>query len=76
MASCIISARRSTNPDLLKPADSDLRRTFDRFSVDQGIWTQEQSQSLGVEAVIGIMEILVEIVDAKQQLIGHPRGKN
>src|SRR6185369_1408233 len=72
----IVAAFRGSKTDLLEAGDGDIRGAQNRLSLDGRVRAQEQAQCLGIEAVVGIAESLVEVVDAEQQLIRHPRGEN
>src|SRR5260370_8422494 len=61
---------------LFKSADRHARRTEDGLPVNERVRAGEQTHGLDVEAVIRVIERLVEVINAKQNLSGHPRAKN
>ena len=62
----IIAAFGRRKADLLKAGDGNVRRSQDGLSLDGRVRTQEQAQSLGVEAVVGVAKCLVEVVDPEE----------
>ncbi len=72
----IVAAFRRSKTDLFKARYGDIRGAQDGLSLDGRVRAKEQAQCLGIEAVVGIAESLVEVVDSEQQLIRHPRGEN
>ena len=72
----IVAAFRRRNADLLKTGDGNIRGAQDGLSLDGRVRAEVQAQRLGIEAIVGVAESLVEVVDSEQQLIRHPRGEN
>ena len=83
VAGDVIAAFGGRETDLLKscPTDSrrrrynDIRCAENGLPVNSGIRAKEQAQCSGIEAVVEIMENLVEVVDPYEHLIRHARRK-
>src|SRR5215469_15682717 len=71
MAGDVVAAFGRRNPHTVEIADDDLRRSQNRFAVDSRIGAQIQAQGLHVEAVVRVVKDLVEIADARKQLIAQ-----
>src|SRR6266852_83696 len=69
----VTAAFRRSQPGLLKPTNPNVRRSEDGLPVIGRIGTEEQAQSLGIKAIVVVMEELVEVAGAEKQLIGQPR---
>src|ERR1700687_115389 len=72
----VVAAFRRRNADLFKPADGDIGSTQNRLIVNQCVGAEIQTEGMSVEAVVGVVEGLVEIVHAKQKLVGHARSND
>ena len=72
MISQIASAFGRSQANLLKPCDPDIWSSEDRLSVIGSIRAEEQAQGLGIEAVVVVVEELVEVACTKEELIRHP----
>ena len=78
----VIPAFRGREANLLKAGATirtrydNIRGAQDGLSLNRRIRAQEQAQGLGIEAVVGVAEGLVEIVDSEKQLIRHSRREN
>src|SRR5260370_16727419 len=58
---------------MLKARDDNVGRAMNGFSVNGRVGAEEQTHGLGVETVVEIVKGLVEVVDARQHLIGQAR---
>src|ERR1035438_8984858 len=76
MSGNIVAAFRRGDPDLIEAGDLNVGCARNGVPVNRGIRACKQAQSLAVEAVIRVVEYLVEITDAKQQLVSRPLGQH
>src|SRR5271167_2700387 len=73
VAGSVIAAFRRGDAHLVESGDLNVRRAKNRLAVDRCIRTQIQPERPGIEAVIGVVEELIERTDTKQDLVGQPR---
>src|SRR6266404_2733743 len=66
---------KSTGAALGRRRDDDIGSAVDGLPMGGGVRTKEYSHGLGVEAIVVVVEQLVEIAGAKKELIGPPRGQ-
>src|ERR1700687_1592232 len=71
-----VAPGRIGDSHLFKTSDRHAGCTRDWLSMNEGVRAGVESHSVSVETVIGVVEGLVEIVHAKQNLVGHARGEN
>ena len=45
------------------------------FPLNGGIGAEKQAQRLGIKAAVGVIESLIEVVDAEQDLVAQARSK-
>src|SRR5438045_1051271 len=69
----VAAALRRSQANLLEPRNANVWRSEDRLSVIGSIRAKEQAQGLGIEAVVVVVEKLVEVACAKEKLVGQPR---
>jgi len=67
----VVTALRSRDSHLLEAADGDVGRAQNWLPVNQRIRAQIKAVSCGIEAVVGVVKNLVEVIHAKQKLVGH-----
>ena len=67
----VITPRGISDSHLLKAADRHAGSTQDRLPVNERVRTGEQAHGVSVEAVVRIVKCLVEVIYAKQNLVGH-----
>src|SRR5277367_3989929 len=70
----IVATFRRRDSDLLKSADRDVGSAEDWLIVNQRVGTQIESQRVCIKAVIGVVESLIEVIHAEQNLVGHAWG--
>src|SRR5216683_3879247 len=66
---------KSTGAALGRRRDDDIGSAVDGLPMGGGVRTKEYSHGLGVEAIVVVVEELVEVAGAKKELIGPPRGQ-
>src|SRR5690349_10831761 len=64
---------KSPGSALGRRCDDDIGSAVDGLSVGGGVWAKEYSHGLGIEAIVVVVEQLVEVAGAKKELIGPPR---
>src|SRR5207249_11892813 len=57
---------------LFKPRNRNAGRAQDGLPVNERIRACEEAHGVGIEAVIGVVEDLIEIIDPKQELVCRP----
>src|SRR5437899_743731 len=65
----VVATFRRGDADLFEAADLDIRSAENGLTLDAGIGTEIQTVGSRVEAVIGVVERLIEVVHSKQQLV-------
>ena len=72
----VVAPGRISDSHLFKPANRNARRPENGLTVNERVLTGEQAHGVHIEAVIGIIKRLVEIIHTKQNLVGNPRSQN
>ena len=64
---------KSPRAALGRRRDDDIWSAVDGLSVGSGVRAKKYSHGLGIEAIVVVMEELIEVAGAKKKLIGPPR---
>src|SRR6266481_3869746 len=63
---------KSTGTALGRRGDDDIGSAMDGLPVVGGVRAEEYAHGLGIEAVVVVVEQLIEVAGAKKELVGPP----
>src|SRR5258708_19499863 len=71
----VVAAGGIGDSHLFKSADQHARRTEDGLPVNELVRAGEQPTGVPAQAMVGVVERLIELIHAKHNQPGHPRAE-